>query len=41
MQTDPLVAKASELLRLNLMPSLEEIKNGKVSLSLESCVSSR
>lgn len=31
MQRDPIVAKASELLRLNLMPSLDEIKNGKVS----------
>lgn len=32
MQRDPIVAKASELLRLDLMPSLDEIRNGKVSL---------
>lgn len=30
MQNDPVVSKASELLRLGLMPSPEEIKNGKV-----------
>ena len=34
MQRDPLVAKASELLRLDLMPSLDEIRNGKVSLKV-------
>lgn len=32
MQRDPIVAKASELLRLDLMPSLDEIRNGKVCL---------
>lgn len=31
MQRDPIVAKASELLRLGLMPSLDEIRNGKAS----------
>lgn len=41
MQRDPIVAKASELLRLNLMPSLEEIKNGKVSLLLKSLMHER
>ena len=30
MQKDPYVAKSSELMRLNLMPSLDEIRNGKV-----------
>ncbi|KAG6854380.1 hypothetical protein C0991_007371 [Blastosporella zonata] len=30
MQNDPVVSKASELLRLSLMPSLEEVKAGKV-----------
>ena len=30
MQRDPIVAKASELMRLDIMPSLEEIKAGKV-----------
>lgn len=30
MQNDPVVSKASELLRLGLMPSVEEIKGGKV-----------
>ncbi|KAG6909960.1 hypothetical protein DXG01_014229 [Tephrocybe rancida] len=29
MQNDPVVSKASELLRLGLMPSLEEVKGGK------------
>ena len=32
MQRDPYVAKASELLRLDKMPSLDEIRNGKVGL---------
>lgn len=31
MQNDPVVSKASELLRLGLMPSPEEVKSGKVS----------
>jgi hypothetical protein len=31
MQRDPIVAKASELMRLDIMPSLDEIRNGKVS----------
>ena len=30
MQNDPAVIKASELLRLGLMPSVKEIKSGKV-----------
>ena len=30
MQRDPIVSKASELLRLGLMPSAAEIKGGKV-----------
>ena len=32
MQNDPVVSKASELLRLGLMPTPEELKEGKVSL---------
>ncbi|KAF9470912.1 hypothetical protein BDN70DRAFT_888625 [Pholiota conissans] len=35
MQNDPVVSKASELLRLGLMPSLEEIKGGKDLLSID------
>jgi hypothetical protein len=31
MQSDPVVSKASELLRLGLMLSVQEIKDGKVS----------
>lgn len=31
MQNDPVVSKASELLRLGLMPSADELKAGKVS----------
>lgn len=31
MQRDPIVAKASELMRLDLMPTLEQIRGGKVS----------
>ena len=34
MQNDPVVSKASELLRLGLMPSLEEIKAGKVCIMI-------
>jgi len=34
MQNDPVVSKSSELLRLNLMPSPEEIKAGKSPLSV-------
>lgn len=30
MQNDPVVSKASELLRLGAMPSPDELKNGKV-----------
>jgi hypothetical protein len=30
MGRDPYVAKASELIRLNIMPTLDEIKGGKV-----------
>ncbi|KAI9635272.1 uncharacterized protein MKK02DRAFT_25715 [Dioszegia hungarica] len=33
MQKDPYVAKASELIRLGLMPTLDEIRGGKVSIS--------
>ncbi len=33
MQRDPYVAKASELMRLDIMPSLAEIKAGKVSVT--------
>lgn len=33
MQADPVVIKASELLRIGLMPSAEEINKGIVSLS--------
>jgi hypothetical protein len=32
MQSDPIVVKASELLRLGLMPSADEIKAGAVSV---------
>jgi len=35
MQNDPVVSKASELLRLGLMPSVEEIKGGKDLLSID------
>ncbi|WWC58706.1 uncharacterized protein I303_101250 [Kwoniella dejecticola CBS 10117] len=35
MQRDPIVAKASELLRLDIMPSLDEIRNGKNILEIE------
>ncbi|KZV59680.1 flavo protein [Peniophora sp. CONT] len=35
MQNDPVVAKASELLRLKLMPSAEEIKAGKNLLDID------
>jgi len=35
MQNDPVVVKASELLRLELMPSLEELKAGKDPLSVD------
>lgn len=35
MQRDPIVSKASELMRLDLMPPLEEIKNGKDILQIE------
>ena len=31
MQNDPYVAQASELMRLDIMPSLDEIKGGKAS----------
>jgi hypothetical protein len=31
MGRDPIVAKASELMRLDLMPTLEQIRGGKVS----------
>lgn len=34
MQNDPVVSKASELLRLGLMPSAESIKAGQVRLSV-------
>lgn len=34
MQRDPVVSKASELLRLGLMPSPEELRAGKVRLLL-------
>lgn len=32
MQRDPVVSKASELLRLGLMPSPSELRAGKVSI---------
>ncbi|KAK6905738.1 hypothetical protein I203_106569 [Kwoniella mangroviensis CBS 8507] len=35
MQRDPIVAKASELMRLDIMPSLDEIRNGKNILEIE------
>ncbi|KAG5645532.1 hypothetical protein DXG03_005807 [Asterophora parasitica] len=35
MQNDPVVSKASELLRLGLMPSLEELRDGKDLLSVD------
>ena len=34
MQNDPVVSKASELLRLGLMPSVEQIKAGKVCIMI-------
>ena len=34
MQADPVMIKASELMRLGLMPSAEEIKGGLVSVEL-------
>ena len=40
MQRDPIVSKASELIRLGLMPSKSEIKSGKVGehpLLTEAC----
>jgi len=33
MGRDPIVAKASELMRLDIMPSFEDIRNGKVGLA--------
>ena len=33
MGRDPIVAKASELMRLDIMPSFEDIKSGKVGLA--------
>ena len=39
MQNDPVVSKASELLRLGLMPSPDEVRAGKVCcLTLDFCV---
>ncbi|KAG6850699.1 hypothetical protein H0H93_009857 [Arthromyces matolae] len=35
MQNDPVASKASELLRLGLMPSLDEVKSGKDLLSID------
>ncbi|PFH53119.1 hypothetical protein AMATHDRAFT_138458 [Amanita thiersii Skay4041] len=35
MQSDPVVSKASELLRLDLMPTPEEVKGGKDLLSID------
>ena len=34
MGSDPVVSKSSELLRLGLMPSMEELRTGKVRLSV-------
>lgn len=34
MQKDPIVSKASELMRLQMMPSPTEIRDGKVRLCL-------
>lgn len=36
MQRDPIVAKASELMRLDIMPSLDEIRAGKVGATCTS-----
>lgn len=42
MQNDPVVSKASELLRLGLMPSPDEIRGGKNLLDIDiSCVESK
>ncbi|KIM84275.1 hypothetical protein PILCRDRAFT_818616 [Piloderma croceum F 1598] len=42
MQNDPVVSKASELLRLGAMPSLDELRNGKNILEIDiSTVSSK
>ena len=38
MQRDPIVAKASELMRLDIMPSLDEIRNGKVSCHISGLI---
>jgi len=35
MQNDPVVSKASELLRLGAMPSPDELKNGKDILQID------
>ncbi|WVF70484.1 hypothetical protein IAT40_005274 [Kwoniella sp. CBS 6097] len=35
MQRDPIVSKANELMRLDIMPSLDEIRNGKNILEIE------
>lgn len=35
MQNDPVVSKSSELLRLGLMPSPEELKAGKDPLTVD------
>ncbi|GFZ43525.1 hypothetical protein JCM24511_01245 [Saitozyma sp. JCM 24511] len=35
MQTDPVVAKASELMRLDIMPTLDEIRNGTNILEID------
>lgn len=40
MQRDPVVSKASELLRLGFMPSASEIRNGKVCTLLHSSINS-
>ena len=39
MQADPVMINASELMRLGLMPSAEEIKGGLVSVALLSILS--
>ncbi|ODO07253.1 flavoprotein [Cryptococcus wingfieldii CBS 7118] len=35
MQRDPIVAKASELMRLDIMPSIDDIRNGKNILEID------
>lgn len=41
MQSDPVVSKASELLRLGLMPTPEEVEGGKVTTNPLALVTKR